>query len=164
MLHIIWSIIIGFIIGLIARAIMPGAQNLGFVVTTLIGVGGSILRGPYRSALFQARTGHAGSSCWNPHVDHRCSTPAFPLGPISPFKLGFLFRSQSSGISRSSGSHFDAKNGVIIRCGRKLGEELPCSAPPPGSVPDSQDQTVLRTFSLFPGFAGKRDYSEKLNL
>jgi uncharacterized membrane protein YeaQ/YmgE (transglycosylase-associated protein family) len=45
MLHIIWSIIIGFIIGLIARAIMPGAQELGFLVTTLLGIGGSILGG-----------------------------------------------------------------------------------------------------------------------
>ena len=45
MLHIIWSIIIGFVIGLIARAIMPGAQNLGFIVTTLRGIGGSILGG-----------------------------------------------------------------------------------------------------------------------
>ncbi len=45
MLHIIWSIIIGFVIGLIARAIMPGAQNLGFIVTTLLGIGGSILGG-----------------------------------------------------------------------------------------------------------------------
>jgi len=45
MLHIIWSIIVGFIIGLIARAIMPGAQNLGFMVTTLIGIGGSIVGG-----------------------------------------------------------------------------------------------------------------------
>ncbi|MEP6776824.1 MAG: GlsB/YeaQ/YmgE family stress response membrane protein [Chthoniobacterales bacterium] len=45
MLHIIWSIVIGFIIGLIARAIMPGAQNLGFIITTLLGVGGSILGG-----------------------------------------------------------------------------------------------------------------------
>ena len=45
MLHIIWSIIIGFVIGLIARAIMPGAQHLGFVATTLLGVGGSIVGG-----------------------------------------------------------------------------------------------------------------------
>jgi uncharacterized membrane protein YeaQ/YmgE (transglycosylase-associated protein family) len=45
MLHIIWSIIIGFVIGLIARAIMPGAQNLGFIVTTCLGIGGSILGG-----------------------------------------------------------------------------------------------------------------------
>src|SRR5437660_1611855 len=43
MLHIIWSIIVGFIIGLIARAIMPGAQHLGFIMTTVIGIVGSIL-------------------------------------------------------------------------------------------------------------------------
>lgn len=45
MLHIIWYIIVGFIVGLIARAIMPGMQHLGFVITTLIGIGGSILGG-----------------------------------------------------------------------------------------------------------------------
>ncbi len=45
MLHIIWSIIVGFIIGLIARAIMPGAQQLGFIMTTLLGIGGSIVGG-----------------------------------------------------------------------------------------------------------------------
>ena len=45
MLHIIWSIIVGFIVGLIARAIMPGMQHLGFIMTTLLGVGGSVLGG-----------------------------------------------------------------------------------------------------------------------
>jgi uncharacterized membrane protein YeaQ/YmgE (transglycosylase-associated protein family) len=45
MLHIIWSIIVGFIIGWIARAVMPGAQHLGFIATTLLGVGGSIVGG-----------------------------------------------------------------------------------------------------------------------
>ncbi|HAF03373.1 MAG TPA: GlsB/YeaQ/YmgE family stress response membrane protein [Spartobacteria bacterium] len=45
MLHIIWSIVIGFIVGLIARAVMPGMQHLGFIATTLLGIGGSILGG-----------------------------------------------------------------------------------------------------------------------
>jgi len=45
MLHIIWYIIVGFIVGLIARAIMPGAQQLGFIMTTLIGIGGAIVGG-----------------------------------------------------------------------------------------------------------------------
>jgi uncharacterized membrane protein YeaQ/YmgE (transglycosylase-associated protein family) len=45
MLHIIWSIIVGFIVGLIARAIMPGVQHLGFIMTTLLGIGGSIVGG-----------------------------------------------------------------------------------------------------------------------
>jgi len=45
MLHLIWSIIVGFIIGLIARAIMPGTQQLGFIMTTIVGIVGSILGG-----------------------------------------------------------------------------------------------------------------------
>src|SRR5260370_2208544 len=45
MLHIIWSIIIGFIVGLCARAIMPGMQHLTFIMTTLLGIGGSIVGG-----------------------------------------------------------------------------------------------------------------------
>jgi uncharacterized membrane protein YeaQ/YmgE (transglycosylase-associated protein family) len=45
MLHIIWSIIVGFIIGLIARAIMPGDHQMGFFVTALVGIGGSIVGG-----------------------------------------------------------------------------------------------------------------------
>ena len=45
MLHIIWYIIVGFIVGLIARAIMPGAQHLGFIMTTLLGIAGSIVGG-----------------------------------------------------------------------------------------------------------------------
>ena len=45
MLHIIWYIIVGFIIGLISRAIMPGAQHLGLIMTTLLGIVGSIVGG-----------------------------------------------------------------------------------------------------------------------
>ena len=45
MLHIISYIIVGFVVGLIARAVMPGAQHLGFIMTTLIGIGGSIVGG-----------------------------------------------------------------------------------------------------------------------
>jgi len=42
---IIWTIIVGFVVGLIARAVMPGAQSLGFWMTTLIGVVGSFVGG-----------------------------------------------------------------------------------------------------------------------
>jgi uncharacterized membrane protein YeaQ/YmgE (transglycosylase-associated protein family) len=45
MLHIIWSIIVGFIVGLCARALMPGMQHLGFVMTTVLGIAGSIVGG-----------------------------------------------------------------------------------------------------------------------
>jgi len=45
MLHILWSIIVGFIIGLCARALLPGAQHLGFIMTTVLGIAGSIVGG-----------------------------------------------------------------------------------------------------------------------
>src|SRR5258708_34482500 len=45
MLHIIWYIIVGFIVGLLARAVMPGVQHLGFIMTTLLGIGGLIVGG-----------------------------------------------------------------------------------------------------------------------
>ncbi len=45
MLHIIWSIIVGFVVGLLARAVVPGAQKLGFVATVILGILGSIVGG-----------------------------------------------------------------------------------------------------------------------
>jgi len=43
MLHIIWSIIVGFFIGLIARAIMH--MHMGFLETSLVGIVGSVAGG-----------------------------------------------------------------------------------------------------------------------
>jgi uncharacterized membrane protein YeaQ/YmgE (transglycosylase-associated protein family) len=43
--HVVWSIITGFIVGLIARAILPGADSLGFIATTVLGVLGSLAGG-----------------------------------------------------------------------------------------------------------------------
>jgi uncharacterized membrane protein YeaQ/YmgE (transglycosylase-associated protein family) len=45
MLHILWSIIVGFIIGCIALFIVPGAGHLGFIMTTIVGIVGSIVGG-----------------------------------------------------------------------------------------------------------------------
>jgi uncharacterized membrane protein YeaQ/YmgE (transglycosylase-associated protein family) len=38
-------IVVGFIVGLIARAIMPGDQKLGIIFTTLLGIAGSLVAG-----------------------------------------------------------------------------------------------------------------------
>jgi uncharacterized membrane protein YeaQ/YmgE (transglycosylase-associated protein family) len=42
MFHLIWLILIGFVIGVIAKLIHPGKENMGFVMTTLLGIGGSV--------------------------------------------------------------------------------------------------------------------------
>jgi len=45
MLHLIWSVIVGFFIGLIARAVLPGADRMGLIMTTIVGVVGSVVGG-----------------------------------------------------------------------------------------------------------------------
>ena len=40
---IIVAIVIGFVAGLIARAIHPGNDKAGFIMTTLLGIAGSLL-------------------------------------------------------------------------------------------------------------------------
>ncbi|HXX58383.1 MAG TPA: GlsB/YeaQ/YmgE family stress response membrane protein [Thermodesulfovibrionales bacterium] len=42
-MHIIWTILVGFIVGVIAKFIHPGKENMGFIITTLLGIGGSVL-------------------------------------------------------------------------------------------------------------------------
>ncbi len=45
MLHLIWSVIVGFFVGLLARALLPGADHMGFIATTVVGIVGSIIGG-----------------------------------------------------------------------------------------------------------------------
>ena len=45
MFHFLWSILVGFLIGLIARALFPGQQHFGFIATSLIGIVGSVVGG-----------------------------------------------------------------------------------------------------------------------
>ncbi len=48
----IWAIVIGFVVGLIARALMPGVDQMGFIATTVIGILGSFVGG-YIGALIK---------------------------------------------------------------------------------------------------------------
>jgi uncharacterized membrane protein YeaQ/YmgE (transglycosylase-associated protein family) len=45
MINILWHIIVGFVVGLVARAVMPGAQHMGLILTTLLGVVGGVVGG-----------------------------------------------------------------------------------------------------------------------
>ena len=40
---IIWTILIGFIVGLLAKMLTPGRDPGGFIITALIGIAGSVL-------------------------------------------------------------------------------------------------------------------------
>ncbi len=56
---ILYIILIGFIAGLLARAVMPGKQNLGMIMTTLLGIGGAIVATYGGQALELYRPGQA---------------------------------------------------------------------------------------------------------
>ncbi len=40
---LIWAILIGFLVGLVAKLLMPGRDPGGFIITALIGIAGSLL-------------------------------------------------------------------------------------------------------------------------
>ncbi len=43
MFTFLWAIIIGFFVGLIARFLMPGRDPMGFIITSLLGICGSVV-------------------------------------------------------------------------------------------------------------------------
>lgn len=54
---LIWTIIVGFIVGAVARFIMPGIDAMGFWLTAVLGIGGSIVGGIIASILFRSPGG-----------------------------------------------------------------------------------------------------------
>lgn len=48
---IISMIVVGFIVGLLARAIMPGDQKFGIILTIILGIIGAVVAGYLGSAL-----------------------------------------------------------------------------------------------------------------
>ncbi len=40
---IIWTILIGFVAGVVAKFLHPGKENLGIVMTALLGIAGSMI-------------------------------------------------------------------------------------------------------------------------
>jgi len=45
MLHYLWMAIVGLIVGAIARLVTPGEQKMGWIMTSLLGIAGSLLAG-----------------------------------------------------------------------------------------------------------------------
>jgi len=44
-MSIVWTILIGFVVGLVARAIKPGDDSMGIIATTVAGVLGALAAG-----------------------------------------------------------------------------------------------------------------------
>ena len=50
-MHFLWTALVGFVVGMIARAVLPGTQSLGIIMTTLLGIAGSFAAGFVGEAL-----------------------------------------------------------------------------------------------------------------
>ena len=57
-MHLIWTILIGFIAGLIAKAVTPGAGPSGFFLTSVLGIVGSVVATYLGQALRLYPPGH----------------------------------------------------------------------------------------------------------
>ena len=42
---VIWTIVLGFVVGVVAKLLHPGKENMGFIVTILLGAAGSLVAG-----------------------------------------------------------------------------------------------------------------------
>jgi uncharacterized membrane protein YeaQ/YmgE (transglycosylase-associated protein family) len=59
-MHLLWALIVGLIVGALAKAIMPGKDPGGIFVTMLLGIGGSIVADVLGGALRIYRPGATG--------------------------------------------------------------------------------------------------------
>ena len=53
----IWTIVLGLVIGVIAKLLHPGKENMGFFMTILLGIAGSFLAGVIGQSLGWYRAG-----------------------------------------------------------------------------------------------------------
>jgi uncharacterized membrane protein YeaQ/YmgE (transglycosylase-associated protein family) len=53
---IIWTILIGFVVGAVAKFFMPGKQGGGFIMTTVLGIAGSFVGSFLSGMLGMGRT------------------------------------------------------------------------------------------------------------
>jgi uncharacterized membrane protein YeaQ/YmgE (transglycosylase-associated protein family) len=56
---ILWTILLGFFAGVVAKFLHPGRDNMGFIMTTVLGIVGSVVAGYVGQALglYQAGQG-----------------------------------------------------------------------------------------------------------
>jgi len=63
-MYILAFLIFGFVVGLIARAIFPGTQRLGLLMTTVLGVAGSLIGGIVGNMLFSGHWDRPVTAGW----------------------------------------------------------------------------------------------------
>ena len=63
-MHLLLFLVFGFVVGLIARAVMPGTQQMGIIKTTVVGAVGSFVGGLLGNLISGDGLGHVHSAGW----------------------------------------------------------------------------------------------------
>lgn len=63
-MSIIGTIVVGFIVGVLARWFYPGVVEMGWITTTLLGIAGSILGGFLSGLIWKAPDGNFHPAGW----------------------------------------------------------------------------------------------------
>jgi uncharacterized membrane protein YeaQ/YmgE (transglycosylase-associated protein family) len=88
LIHYIWMFVVGIVVGLIARFIMPGAEHMGLIMTGILGIVGSFVGG-FIARLFSAspprarRSTRPESSCPSSAHSSCCLSTARWADPLS---------------------------------------------------------------------------------
>jgi uncharacterized membrane protein YeaQ/YmgE (transglycosylase-associated protein family) len=59
-MNFVWMIIVGLVVGALARWLMPGAQPMGWIMTALLGIAGSFVGGLLSGVLSKSSDGKFG--------------------------------------------------------------------------------------------------------
>jgi uncharacterized membrane protein YeaQ/YmgE (transglycosylase-associated protein family) len=63
-MSLIGTILVGFIVGVLARFFYPGAVHMGFLMTVALGIGGSIVGGVISSLIWKRPDGKYHPAGW----------------------------------------------------------------------------------------------------
>ena len=64
LMHLVWMIIVGFIVGVLARWIYPGIIPMGFWATAVVGIIGSLVGGIIGGLLWRSPDGRFHPAGW----------------------------------------------------------------------------------------------------
>ena len=78
--HLLWSIVVGFVVGLVARFVVPGTDKMGFILTTVLGIVGSVVGGFIGGLIFK------------PKDDAKFHTAGFLLSVVGAIVVLLLWR------------------------------------------------------------------------
>jgi uncharacterized membrane protein YeaQ/YmgE (transglycosylase-associated protein family) len=80
LMRILWMLIIGLIVGVIARFLMPGVGHMGWLMTALVGVAGSFIGGFISSLI------------WKPIWQRTLHPAGFVMSVVGALILLFVLR------------------------------------------------------------------------